>query len=335
VHSCQILFSLKIFYALCIWNKDTLLLKLPFAFAKGKFCLLRYELFLNSINLNMVMIRYMILLLLLCFGIGAANAQTTGDLQGKVLDENGEPLPYANVALFKGGTLVRGTSTDFDGLYNFSNMEAGTYDMEVSYVGLPTKRTEGVIIKVGQVMNFDVSYTTEEIALAVEGDSGKTVIVTAFKIPLIEVDNTTSGQTLGSEDIQKLATRSISSIKATTAGVSQKDEGEATNTNGSRSTSDDTYVDGVRVIGGASIPETEIDQIQIITSGVPAEPKLGKAKPLGFGARPVSCDMPVASGTVMSGPAVEAPPPPPPQAAKTTTTDAVAITFKLSFIFIP
>jgi hypothetical protein len=219
----------------------------------------------------MVMIRYMILLLLLCFGIGAANAQTTGDLQGKVLDENGEPLPYANVALYKGGTLVRGTSTDFDGLYNFSNIEAGTYDMEVSYVGLPTKRTEGVIIKVGQVMNFDVSYTTEEIASAVEGDSGKTVIVTAFKIPLIEVDNTTSGQTLGSEDIQKLATRSISSIKATTAGVSQKDEGEATNTNGSRSTSDDTYVDGVRVIGGASIPETEIDQIQIITSGVPAE----------------------------------------------------------------
>jgi hypothetical protein len=219
----------------------------------------------------MVMVRYMILLLLLSFGIGAASAQTTGDLQGKVLDENGEPLPYANVALFKGGTLVRGTSTDFDGLYNFSNIEAGTYDMEVSYVGLPTKRTEGVIIKVGQVMNYDVSYSSDEIAAAAESDSGKTVIVTAFKIPLIEIDNTTSGQTLGSEDIQKLATRSISSIKATTAGVSQKDEGEATNTNGSRSTSDDTYVDGVRVIGGASIPETEIDQIQIITSGVPAE----------------------------------------------------------------
>ena len=217
------------------------------------------------------MVRNFILLLLLFVGLGV-QAQTTGDLQGKVLDENGEPLPYANVALYKGDNLVRGTSTDFDGLYNFSNIEAGTYDLLLSYVGLPTKKTTGVVIKVGQTMNFDISYSAEEIATAIESDtSGPVVIVTEFKIPLIEIDNTTSGQTLGSEDIEKLATRNISSIKATTAGVSQKDEGEATNTNGSRSSSDDTYVDGVRVIGGASIPETEIDQIQVITSGIPAE----------------------------------------------------------------
>ena len=219
------------------------------------------------------MVRYMILLLLFCIGSGTAYSQTTGDLQGKVIDENGEPLPYANVALNKGDNLVRGTSTDFDGLYNFSNIEAGTYDLYISYVGMPTKKIVGVVIKVGQTMNYDVNYTEEDITAALESDTsgGPVVLVTEFRIPLIEVDNTTSGQTLGAEDIQKLATRSISSIKATTAGVSQKDEGEATNTNGSRSSSDDTYVDGVRVIGGASIPETEIDQIQVITSGVPSE----------------------------------------------------------------
>lgn len=220
----------------------------------------------------MVMVRYMILLLFLFLGFGSAFAQTTGDLQGKVLDDNGEPLPYANVALYKGTTLVRGTSTDFDGLYNFANIEAGTFDLEVSYVGMPTKRITGVVIRVGQAMNYDVKYSAADIATALDADTSSViVIVTEFRIPLIETDNTTSGQTLGAEDIKNLATRSISSIKATTAGVSQKDEGEATNSNGSRSSSDDTYVDGVRVIGGASIPETEIDQIQIITSGVPAE----------------------------------------------------------------
>ena len=215
------------------------------------------------------MVRYIILLFALVIGIGAASAQTTGDLQGKVLDENGEPLAFANVALYKSDALIRGTSTDFDGLYNFANMEAGTYDLVISYVGYPTKKTTGVIIKIGQTMNYDVSYKEEEVAEMM--NDSMAVIITEFRIPLIEIDNTTSGQTLGAEDIKKMATRSISSIKATTAGVSQKDEGEATNTNGSRSTSDDTYVDGVRVIGGASIPETEIDQIQIITSGVPAE----------------------------------------------------------------
>ena len=87
---------------------------------------------------------------------------------------------------------------------------------------------------------------------------------------------------------------------------------------------------------GSATPSTQISgvapnidtrSVSPNTSGVPAAPKLGNAKPLGFGARPVSCDVPVASGTVTSGPAVEAPPPPP-HAAKRATTDAVAITFK-------
>jgi hypothetical protein len=43
--------------------------------------------------------------------------------------------------------------------------------------------------------------------------------------------------------------RSISSIVATTAGVNSIDEGEAINSNGSRSSRNDTYIDGVRVAG--------------------------------------------------------------------------------------
>jgi hypothetical protein len=217
------------------------------------------------------MVRYMLLLFLLLVGSGSAFAQTTGDLQGKVLDENGEPMAFANVALYKDEALVRGTSTDFEGLYNFSNIEAGTYDLVISFVGYPKLKTEGVILKIGQTVNYDVKYPEERGTAALDSMAEETVLVVGYRIPLIEVDNTTGGQTLGADDIAKLATRNISSITATTAGVNQKDEGEALHSNGSRSTSNDVYVDGVRVIGGASIPETEIDQVQIITSGVPAE----------------------------------------------------------------
>ncbi len=219
------------------------------------------------------MVRYMLLLFLLLAGTAASFAQTTGDLQGRVLDENGEPMAFANVALFKEEALVRGTSTDFDGLYNFSNIEAGTYDLVVSFVGYPKLKTEGVIVKIGQTVNFDIEYQEEQLNNPALDSAGlmEEVIVQGYRIPLIEIDNTTGGQTLGSEDIEKLATRNIGSITATTAGVNQSDEGEAINSNGSRSSSNDVYVDGVRVIGGASIPETEIDQVQVITSGVPAE----------------------------------------------------------------
>ena len=218
------------------------------------------------------MVRYIILLTLLFLGSGYLFAQTTGSLQGKVIDiGNDEGLPFANIVLEKEGTQISGTQTDFDGNYNFSNVEAGTYDVLVSYIGFPTVKTEGVVVKLGKVVRFDVEM--EEGADVLSDSTGKAIeiVVRGYRIPLIEQDATSGGQTLGSEDIKNLATRNVTSIVATTAGVNQADEGEAINSNGSRSSSNDTYIDGVRVIGNFGIPETEIDQVQIITSGVPAE----------------------------------------------------------------
>ncbi|WP_052596814.1 TonB-dependent receptor [Aureispira sp. CCB-QB1] len=219
------------------------------------------------------MVRYIILLTLLFLGSSTLFAQTTGSLQGKVIDVgNDEGLPFANVVLEKEGVQISGTQTDFDGNYNFSNVNAGTYDVLVSYVGYPTVKTEGVVVKLGQVVRFDIEME-EGTNFEITDSTGQKqeIVVRAYRIPLIEQDATSGGQTLGAEDIKNLATRNVTSIVATTAGVSQTDEGEAINSNGSRSTSNDTYIDGVRVIGNFGIPETEIDQVQIITSGVPAE----------------------------------------------------------------
>lgn len=219
------------------------------------------------------MVRYIILLTLLFLGSSTLFAQTTGSLQGKVIDVgNDEGLPFANVVLEKEGVQVSGTQTDFDGNYNFSNVSAGTFDVLVSYVGFPTVKTEGVVIKLGQVVRFDIEME-EGADFEIKDSTGQKqeIIVRGYRIPLIEQDATSGGQTLGAEDIKNLATRNIGSITATTAGVNQTDEGEAVNSNGSRSSSNDTYIDGVRVIGNFGIPETEIDQVQIITSGIPAE----------------------------------------------------------------
>lgn len=220
------------------------------------------------------MVRYIILLTLLFLGGSTLFAQTTGSLQGKVIDVgNDEGLPFANVVLEKEGVQISGTQTDFDGNYNFSNIDAGTYDVLVSYVGFPTVKTEGVVVRLGQVVRFDIEMEEGQNLTFTDslGNKSEGVVVRAYRIPLIEQDATSGGQTLGSEDIKNLATRNVTSIVATTAGVNQTDEGEAVNSNGSRSSSNDTYIDGVRVVGNFGIPETEIDQVQIITSGVPAE----------------------------------------------------------------
>lgn len=220
----------------------------------------------------MVMVRYIILLTLLMFSASSLWAQTTSGLQGKISDEaTGESIPFANIVIQKDGAQVAGTTTDFDGNYNFSNVNAGTYDVVVTYVGYRDLKMTDVLLKVGQVIRLDLVFPEEASSINAFGEGSDIPIVIGYRIPLIEQDNTTGGQTIGAEDIKKMATRSITSIAATTAGVNQSDEGEALNSNGGRSSGNDYYIDGVRVVGNFGIPESEIDQAQIITSGVPSE----------------------------------------------------------------
>jgi len=190
----------------------------------------------------------------------AGMAQTS--LQGKVTDaDNGEAIIFCNVALYKNGVLTVGTDTDLDGNYSFSNLDPGSYDIEVSYVGYQTQRTAGILVSAGKVNKADV-----QLAQGVVLDE---VVVVDYKVPLIEQDNTTSGGVVTSEQIRNLPTKSISTIAASTAGISSRD-GESVAVRGSRSNATDYYVDGVRVFSSSLIPPSEIDQLQVITGGIEA-----------------------------------------------------------------
>ncbi|MCB0577046.1 MAG: Plug domain-containing protein, partial [Saprospiraceae bacterium] len=76
----------------------------------------------------------------------------------------------------------------------------------------------------------------------------------AFKVPLIEQDKTSGGQTLTSDQIKNLPTRSVNAIVATTAGTTSIDGG-AVNIKGSRSNATNYYIDGIRVTG--SLPPVQ------------------------------------------------------------------------------
>ena len=208
------------------------------------------------------MVRYLLSLFTLLLIGASAVAQTS--LQGKVTDqETREPIIFGSVALFRNGVLTTGTETDFDGNYNFASMDPGTYDVEVSYVGYAKQRVTGVQVSAGRANRLDIQLSTEGIALDV-------VVVTEYKIPLIEQDNTTSGQVITSEQIRNLPTRNINALAALTAGLASADEGSAISVRGSRSDATDYYIDGIRVRGNL-IPESEIDQLQVITGGIEAQ----------------------------------------------------------------
>jgi outer membrane receptor protein involved in Fe transport len=205
------------------------------------------------------MIRYLLICFTLLISISAV-AQTS--LGGKVKDDNGEPVLFGNVVLYKQGVYLRGMNTDMDGNYIFSNLDPGTYAVEFSYTGLQSQKIEGVIVYAGKANKLDVELTT--------GVTLQEVVVIDYEVPLVEQDNTTQGGTVTSEQIRQLPTRNINAIATLTAGASSADEGEAISIRGSRSNATDYYIDGIRV-SGALIPESEIEQLQVITGGMEAK----------------------------------------------------------------
>ncbi|SNQ43062.1 TonB-dependent receptor [Cellulophaga lytica] len=90
-----------------------------------------------------------------------SKAQETGSVVGKLTDKemNNDPLPFANV-LIKGTT--KGTTSDFDGLYEIANLEPGTYTVVFSYVGYETVEIPNVAIVAGKVTTINVPMAANE-----------------------------------------------------------------------------------------------------------------------------------------------------------------------------
>ena len=155
----------------------------------------------------------------------------TGTLKGVITDRiTGKPVDFANVVIMKNGVQNGGTSTRLDGSFTIKPIEPGTYTVKASFTGYTTFSLEGVIISAN-----NITYLTGQNAIKMtSGVLVDEVEVKGYTKPLIDQGNL-SGETKTSKEIVALPTKSISSIASTTAGIYQKDEGDAVNVRGSRS----------------------------------------------------------------------------------------------------
>ncbi|MCQ2308582.1 MAG: carboxypeptidase-like regulatory domain-containing protein [Bacteroidales bacterium] len=186
-----------------------------------------------------------------------------GRLKGVITDKTtGETIPFANVVLESGGVQVGGASSDFDGNYDINPIPPGTYDLKATFVGYNTFIMKGVVISPNKI-------TFQPISLSMQSEVLDAVEIVDYKVPLISKDQTSSGATITAEEIAKMPSRSASAVAATVGGVFSQD-GEVGNMRGARSEGTVYYVDGVRVIGSSSVPQSAIDQVEVMLSGTPA-----------------------------------------------------------------
>ncbi len=198
-------------------------------------------------------------------GLFVAHAQN-GEISGKVVDENGEGVPVANVVLVdnKGISTGRGTNTDFDGNYSIKPLTPGKYNLQISYLGYAAQIQQGVVVSSDKATFIDVKLKPSSKEL-------KEVEIVSYKVPLIDPGKTSSQNTVTAEEIANMSTKNVSDIAATTAGAFQSDQGKGINIKGGRDEGTQYYIDGVKVTGVPTLPASSIEQLQVITGGVPAK----------------------------------------------------------------
>ncbi|MCC7050477.1 MAG: TonB-dependent receptor, partial [Bacteroidia bacterium] len=200
---------------------------------------------------------------LLLVSIGSTAWAQTGVLKGKVIDKGtNETIPFASVSLMSGGSLIAAVQTDIDGEYTIKPIPPGEYNVKTSYVGYTPAQVNKVRISADKT-------TVQDFSLSTATDL-KEVVITEYKVPLIDPDTKTGG-TVDRAKYNSMATKNINSVASTTAGVFQSDEGKSLNVRGSRSEGTQYYIDGERVRGGTGVPQQGVEQISVITGGLPAQ----------------------------------------------------------------
>jgi hypothetical protein len=197
---------------------------------------------------------------------GFAFAQTgNGSIKGTIKDkESGEPLPFVKVVVMQNGQQRGFASTDFDGKFLISSLPPGEYDVEARFVGYQPIRQEGVVV------NSDKYTILNNMEMGNSAEMLDVVEVIYYEVPLIDKDGGASGATVTREDISKMPTRSATGIAQTVGGVYSSEGGGGLSIRGTRSEDSYYFIDGIKVRGSSALPKSAIQEVTVVTGGVPA-----------------------------------------------------------------
>jgi hypothetical protein len=225
---------------------------------------------------------FLAIFLFFLFG-GLSFATETGEIKGKVVDDNGEGLPGVEITA-KGPNLqgVRSVLSTTSGYFTLPLLPVGRYALTFSLQGFNPVVQENVIVRLGQVTDLAVTMKLSQIQ--------EQIIVTA-KPPLIDKTSTDTSYLFSDADLERIPvqSRNIVDIAKFAPGVtgvrvntrrgvatqgqpSFRGEGEEGNT---------WVVDGLSISGvrlknsGARINYDSIDEVQIVSD--PFSPEYGPA----------------------------------------------------------
>ena len=211
---------------------------------------------------------FLILLVIAFCAASSAVAQTTGDLEGTVADQNGAPLPGVSVEL-KSPQLqgTRTAVTDTAGRYRFPVLSPGVYSVTAQLSGFAKVERAGLKVSLGATTTIPITM----------GISVKEEIVVTSEAPAVDTSKTTIGTTASLDSIQRLPLgRNFASIASTVAGTGTDMSGNVT-VYGATGLENAYIIDGVNTTGVKTGTQAKqlnnefIQEVEVKTGGYEAE----------------------------------------------------------------
>ncbi len=166
----------------------------------------------------------MVMMFIMAGALSFGQGTTTSGINGRVVDENGEPLPGATIVAVHVPTGSQfGGITDEKGYFRIPNMNVGgPYKVTVSYVGYQPYTKEGIYLTLGQTYRLNVTLKTTATQLSEVAVVGKRYSYDEFD------GNKTGAETvISNEQIQMMPTveRSIADMARLTPQATVSDNG--------------------------------------------------------------------------------------------------------------
>jgi outer membrane receptor protein involved in Fe transport len=210
-------------------------------------------------------LRYLFLLLFIAVS-GTAFSQNSG-ITGTVVDDRGEAVIGAVVSVSQGGISKNGAPTDVDGKYLVKPLNAGRYDVRISYPGFKENLVTNVLVSPDKLTEVSVKMEVNKSTILTE------TVVKAYKVPLVDKHSGGGSTTLTAAQLEKLPTRGTSDQASLASGAYQSRNGAAISLGGARTNGTLYIIDGVQVNGvsGTNLPPKSVEQMTVSSSAISAK----------------------------------------------------------------
>lgn len=201
--------------------------------------------------------------LLLIGGLSVFSQGSMGAVKGQILSSDNEPVIGATIKILQGGFLIGGTDTDEKGMYTYKPLNAGSYDILISSVETQTKRITDVRVSSEKTTYVDATVNTNTL----DG-----IDVVAHIKPVIDKTFMDIKEISAEEFLHMAVDRGniIDAVLSISSEATQGSDGEL-HVRGGRGDATAYIVDGVRSPNITGVAALAVENVAIITGGIPAQ----------------------------------------------------------------